>query len=95
MLEPLGLTEQDAVIFGSGFAAFIATILVAWRGAARGKPTPAAQAVASISACEVGEMRPILSALVHRLDEHDRDMTREMREVRDIVVRLEDRTRRD
>jgi len=97
MFELLGLSEQDAVVIGTGVGAFIGALLIAVRGAKKGRPTSAAVASAIQSAnCRVPDLQPAIEALRAEQEEISdtlREMRRDANSTREMVVRIEERTR--
>lgn len=89
MFESLGITEQDLVIAGAGLGAFVAAVMAAVKGARSGRPSQATtQAVAT--SCAAAGLGPQVAEIGETVD----DLRGELRDMRDILVRIEDRTSR-
>ena len=78
MPVPPGFTEQDAAVLGAGISAFVVGIIAYVRGFRKGQPTPSTAEAFTASAVE---------GVRDKVDEiHD-----DVRDMRDILVKLEDR----
>lgn len=87
MPVPPGFTEQDAAVLGAGISAFVVGIIAYVRGFRRGQPTPSTTEAVKASGCDAGALRPAVEGVRDKVDEiHD-----DVRDMRDILVKLEDR----
>ena len=95
MLEYLGISEQDFIVAVSAVGAFVGGIILSIRGAKKGRPTTAAAAAAVEAAARSCRARDDLGPALASIAESLNGIEQAQRHNYELLVRLEDRTRRD
>lgn len=95
MLEYLGISEQDLMILASAVGTFVAAVILSVRGAKKGRPTTAAAAAAIEAAARSCKARDDLGPALAAIAESLSDIEKAQLHNYELLVRLEDRTRRD
>lgn len=91
MFDWLTADPETLALVGTGLGTVAAAAVLGWRGVIKGRATPSAiEAAALVGLCKVGEAAPAMAKLTERIDE----LVEVIEEVRDLAIRIEDRTRR-